>query len=196
MILLLALAVGAISVPLLGGSLSKLQSVRIRWPGAIAAALALQILIISVLPNSLPGAVARCLHLASYALAIAFLWANRRVPWLWLIAAGGICNLVAISANGGVMPASESALAAAGRVPRSGFVNSAYHPGAHLRFLGDVFDVPRSLPLANVFSVGDITVVVGAILLLHSVCGSRPTRMVPTLRWRHPTPVATGATEV
>jgi hypothetical protein len=93
------------------------------------------------------------------------------------------------------MPASKAALAAAGRMPRSGFVNSAYQPGAHLRFLGDVFDVPRSLPLANVFSIGDVTIVIGAILLLHSVCGSRPLRWAPTLRWRHPTPMTTGATE-
>lgn len=195
MILLLAVAIGAISIPMLGGSLSRLQSLRIRWPGAIAGALGLQILIISVLPTSLPTAAARGLHLVSYALAIAFLWVNRRVPWLWLIAAGGISNVVAIGANGGVMPASKTALAAAGRLPRSGFVNSSYHPGEHLRFLGDVFDVPHGLPLANVFSVGDATIVIGTILLLHTVCGSRPMRYAPTLPWRHPAPAPAGPAE-
>jgi len=57
--------------------------------------------------------------------------------------------------------------------------------------LEDVFDIPRSLPLANVFSVGDAAIVIGAVLLLHSVCGSRPMRFTPTIPWRHPTAMAT-----
>jgi len=40
-------------------------------------------------------------ELVSYALAVGFLVINRRVPWLWLVGLGGLCNLVAIGANAG-----------------------------------------------------------------------------------------------
>ncbi len=40
---------------------------------------------------------------------------NRHIPWLWLLGLGGLSNLAAIGANGGVMPASAVALGAAGR---------------------------------------------------------------------------------
>ena len=41
-----------------------------------------------------------------------------------------------------------------------------------LSFLGDVFAVPASFPVHNVFSVGDVCIVIGAFVLLHTVCGS------------------------
>jgi hypothetical protein len=67
------------------------------------------------------------------------------------------------------MPASRGALAAAGRAAEtSGFTNSTAVAHAHLAFLGDVFAVPTPLPLANVFSVGDVLLLVGAALLLHT----------------------------
>jgi hypothetical protein len=180
-ILVVAVALAALSVPVAGGSLLRLHSLRLRWPFAIAVSLWIQIMVITVLPSGLPAAASRGLHLVSYVLAAAFLAVNRRIPWLWLVSAGGLCNLVAIGANGGVMPASRAALATAGLLPRASsgtpaFSNSAYRPGQHLRFLGDVFSVPRGWPMANVFSIGDVLIVVGAFLLLHSLCGSRVAR--------------------
>ncbi len=175
MILVFMVAVAALSVLVCGGSLENLSRVKIKARGAIAAALALQILIISVIPKLVPGWPGSVLELVSYGLAVFFLIANRRVPWLWLVGLGGLSNLAAIGANGGVMPASPVALSAAGRVRHPGqFVNSTSLHSPHLAFLGDNFSVPRTWPLANVFSVGDIILAVGALLLLHSVCESRP----------------------
>ena len=65
-----------------------------------------------------------------------------------------------------------------------GFVNSGAMANPHLLFLGDVFATPASLPLYNVYSVGDITIVLGVLVLLHGVCRSR---LVPR-RWRTPVP--------
>jgi hypothetical protein len=45
-----------------------------------------------------------------------------------------------------------------------------------MAFLGDIFSTPRTWPLANVFSAGDVLLAVGAFLLLHSVCESRLAR--------------------
>jgi hypothetical protein len=122
----------------------------------------------------LPSFAAEALHLVSYALAVAFLVVNRRITGLWLVALGGALNLLAISANHGVMPASNAALARAGRqVVSERFSNSNAVPHARLAFLGDVFAVPKRFPLANVFSVGDVLLVVGIGVILHAATHQR-----------------------
>ncbi len=179
MILVFAVAVAALSVPLFGGSLSKLAALGIKGGWAIALALVLQVVIISVIPKQMLGWPGQTLELAAYVLAVVFLAINRRIPWLWLVGLGGLSNLVAIGANAGVMPASPVALRAAGRARHPGqFMNSTVLSHPHLAWLGDNFSVPRTLPLANVFSVGDVLLAVGALLLLHTVCGSAPARAV------------------
>jgi len=176
-ILVFAVAVAALSVPLFGGSLGRLATARIKGGWTIALALVLQVVIISVIPKQMLGWRGQTVELASYVLAVAFLVMNRRVPWLWLVGLGGLCNLVAIGANAGVMPASPVALRAAGGVRHPGqFTNSTVLSRPHLAWLGDNFSVPSSLPLANVFSVGDVLLAVGALLLLHSLCASAPAR--------------------
>jgi hypothetical protein len=47
------------------------------------------------------------------------------------------------------------------------------HP--RLSFLGDIFAVPRELPFANVFSIGDVLIAAGAIVVIHALC--RPSRL-------------------
>lgn len=75
------------------------------------------------------------------------------------------------TANGGTLPADADALARAGIEPEPGdFVNSGVVDGANLWFLGDVFAWPQPMPLANVFSVGDVLVVAGAVWGVHRVC--------------------------
>jgi hypothetical protein len=54
-----------------------------------------------------------------------------------------------------------------------GFVNSGVVEHPKLLFLGDVFATPRSWPMANVYSVGDFTILLGVVVLLHRVSGSR-----------------------
>jgi hypothetical protein len=167
-ILIAGFVIIVLSAPLAGRKLGALSQLQLRWMPLVAAALILQTVVISVLPDWLPGPVASGLHLASYGMAGAFLFVNRRVPWLWLIGLGGMANLAAISANGGVMPASSKALVAAGRATHvSHFSNSTAVAHAHLAFLGDVFAWPKPLPLANVFSVGDMLLLVGVAMLIH-----------------------------
>jgi hypothetical protein len=96
-----------------------------------------------------------------------------------LVALGAALNLLAITANGGVMPASAEALAAAGLpAAEPGFESSAALADPRLAFLGDVFAIPASWPLSNVFSVGDVCIGAGLTWGLHRICGSR---LVP--RW-------------
>jgi hypothetical protein len=165
-----------LTVPLAGGRLARLAEHRFRRPWALAAALAVQILVISVIPDG-NGTLLAAGHLASYAFAIVFLVANRSIPGLWVIGLGTGMNLATIAANGGVMPATRSALVAAGQLYQGGdFVNSGVLEDPKLLLLGDVFALPQPWPLANVFSAGDVCIVVGAALVLHQLCRSRLAR--------------------
>ena len=161
------------SVPLARGRLGALADVRFRAAWLALVAIAGQILIISLLPQG-DVWLHHAVHLATYGLIAAFLWANRHIAYLWLAALGGALNLAAITVNGGVMPADPDALAAAGVHQQAGdFANSTAVAHPHLSFLGDVFAVPASWPVSNVFSVGDVILVVAALLALHCLCGSR-----------------------
>jgi hypothetical protein len=76
-----------------------------------------------------------------------------------------------------VMPASPTALRTAGiHQVAAEFANSAPRANAHLAFLGDVLAVPDPLPFHNVFSVGDVLIVLGAGAILHVASDSRLTR--------------------
>lgn len=171
MILPVSVLLLIISVPLTGGRLSRLAHVQIRWVSSILAALALQIWVTTIPTDPTLGSV---VHFVSYALGIWFIWANRKVPGLVITSSGGGMNLAAIGANGGVMPASPEALELAGMTHvGEHFVNSGAVEGARLAWLGDVFAIPASWPLSNVFSVGDVVLVVGVGVMLHRMSRQR-----------------------
>jgi hypothetical protein len=169
------------SVPLTGGRISALATFRPRLLWLVFAAIGLQIGIITLFPGS--GQTYIGLHLGSYALLLAFLMSNRKLPGLWIIGLGTVMNFVAIASNGGVMPATAGALKIAGRIiDPSQFANSALLANPRFAFLGDVFALPAGFPFANVFSAGDVCIVLGALLTLHQVCGTRFFPPHPTLR--------------
>jgi hypothetical protein len=169
----LAFALCIATVPLAGGRLGALADVRLRAGWLLLAALAIQIVIISIVPGWSEN-VHNVAHLVSYGLLAGFLFANRRLPYMWLIALGGGLNLMAIAANGGVMPADPDALARAGLSSRgTEFSNSTALEDPRLLFLGDILAVPASWPASNVFSVGDVVIVLGAFMAVHALSGSR-----------------------
>lgn len=173
MLLVGVVLISALTVPVFGGRLTALADVRFRAIWAVAAALGIQVAIVSIAPGGTQWIHASA-HVASYFLAGWFLIANRRVAGLWLVAVGGGLNLLAISANGGVMPILPSAAATAGlAVGGTSFQNSSVLAAPNLSFLGDIFALPSSFPLHNVFSVGDICIGLGVAVALHRTCGSR-----------------------
>ena len=170
MLILAATALAMLLVPLLGGRLSRLSTLGVRHGRLVAGALALQVLVISIVPGW-PRPLLVALHGASYVLAAAFVWVNRRLPGLVLIAAGGALNALAIAVNGGQMPASAEAVVRAGLpVETEGFVNSGVVSDPRLTFLGDVFASPAWLPLRNVYSPGDLLILAGAVWAVHRTC--------------------------
>ena len=173
MIIGLAYVLVLLSVPLARGRLTALADLPLRRPGLALAAIVIQIVVISILPTG-DHTIHTTLHLASYGLLGAFAFANRRIVGVPIIAVGGLSNFIAIAANGGVMPTAPSAaksLAVTGSSDE--FLNSRVLEHPRLQYLGDVFPTPASLPLHNVFSVGDIILLFGVFVLVHSACGSK-----------------------
>lgn len=177
-IVLACLFVFCVEAAFLRQRISKLLRIRFRAFFLVWVALVDQILVISVLPSK-PHFVLDVANLLSYAAAGAFVLVNRRIPGLLILGAGGALNLLAIVSNGGTMPASAGALNASGWKPAPGhFVNSGIVAHPKLAFLGDIFATPRWLPAHDVFSIGDVLVVLAVAWMIYriSVSESAPVR--------------------
>jgi hypothetical protein len=192
MIIAVAGLLALLSPALTGGHLARLSELHLSSRRLILAAFLLQVLIIDIIPGANPTWL-RTAHVLSYLLAGGFVLANRAIPGLGIASLGVASNAIAITINGGTLPASPLALRAAGiTAPTTGFVNSGALVNPHLAWLGDVFDVPRGLPLANVFSIGDLIIVLGVCWGAHRICGSR---LVPTWQPARPPSMREGLTD-
>jgi uncharacterized protein DUF5317 len=179
MFLLAFLLLSVVAVPLTGGRLTALTEVRVRHLWLVPVAIVTQVGIITVWPGG-SHAWHVAVHLLTYALAGLFLWCNRRLPGATLLGLGFLANTLVIVLNGGVMPASASAQRLAGIELEAGrFENSVAVAGARLGFLGDVFAIPHPIPLANVFSIGDVLLGLGAAVFLIRWCRAGSTVAPP-----------------
>jgi len=172
-LVLVAAVLAALTAVVLGGRPSRLLQVRLRASWLPALALGLQLVILQVV-EAWPRPLLTTIHVATYVMAAVFIWLNRAIPGLLLVAAGTVSNGLTIAVNGGTLPARASALAAAhiDKDPAL-FLNSGVVAHPRLAVLGDVFAWPAPLPFANVFSVGDILIVVGVAYGAHRITGSR-----------------------
>jgi hypothetical protein len=127
-------------------------------------------------------AVQRVLFLLSHLLLLAFVWRNRRLPGVVVAGLGIAINLIVIIANGGFMPISPETLAwlSPGIDPHllpigSHLGNSKdiiLTPGqTRLWALSDVLALPPPFPWPAAFSLGDLVIAAGIVLLLQ---GSNP----------------------
>jgi hypothetical protein len=170
MLLLYAIIAGLVLGRLDGGRLSALAEVHFRWWGLALGGLAFQLLLFSGPLADRVGAAGPALYMASTLAVFAAMLRNRQLPGFGILALGACLNLVAIAANGGYMPSSPDAwvqLNGVAQLPITGYTNAAL-AGAHtlLPFLGDIFVLPRPLPFATVFSIGDVLIGVGAATFL------------------------------
>lgn len=182
MLVLVLCILAMLSPKLFGGSMTRLAHVRFRGIWILLVALVAQILIIEIFAGA-DRTLLEAVHMATYAAAGLFVALNWRVPGLLVIAAGGAMNGITIALNGGQLPAAAPALKMAGiDVDKGEFINSGYVEDPVLPLLGDIFVWPQPFPLANVFSVGDVLVVVGVFYGANKIAGSR---LVKTA-WRRP----------
>lgn len=171
---LLAVGVGLA----LGGRLGALAELDLRAPWLFLAAVALQLVAFPVafLPWRTDETLASVLWVASYGLLVVAAVLNRRITGVPVVAVGMALNLVAILANRGSMPVTHEAMRDAGRSDAVQ-ANSTAMSDPNLPWLVDRWAAPDWIPLANVFSVGDVVIAVGAFVLVLAAMGMRPPRL-------------------
>jgi Family of unknown function (DUF5317) len=175
MILIVLALLCVLTVPLSGGHLARLADLRLRGLWLPVLALLVQVVITEIARGG-SETLHRELHILSYVMLAGFLWANRRLPGLRIVALGAMLNTLAIVANRGVMPASATAERLSGLHLPPGFDNSAHLGHALLPFLGDI--IPWPGPLPNVLSIGDLIIFAGTIVLLHRACRRDAPRLI------------------
>ncbi len=154
----------------LGGHLDSLINVRLRFAALMFVAVGLRYGTQFAIASGIGLADTLRLPLLAGAFLIlgTGLWLNRRHPGLSLVAAGVAANGIAIIANGGWMPVSLPALAAAGFSPAdlSPTFNVALPNDLSLDFLlragplGDIVPIPLPV-LGNLVSLGDLFIAIG-----------------------------------
>jgi hypothetical protein len=160
--LLLALVVGFV----LEGSKAGLGRLRFRLAWLAMVGLGCQVLLFSTPLGDALGDLAPVAYIGSTAAALVSVLVNIRLPGLALVAAGAASNLLAIVANGGYMPTTPEALAAIGHRLGTAYSNSSTGTGVAFAPLTDIFALPRQLPMANVFSIGDVLIGAGVFVLV------------------------------
>jgi hypothetical protein len=175
--ILYAVLVGLVIGLLSGGSTSRLGDLRFAWAPLIAVGMAIQVMLFSTPLGDALGPAAPVVYISSNLAVLAAVWRNLAIPGLLLVLLGGASNLIAIVANGGYMPVSPDALAAMGRLPREGYSNSRLVEGVVLGPLTDLFAMPTWVPAANVFSVGDVLIGVGAAIAIVAAMHGRGPRV-------------------
>ena len=184
MSLLSAIPVGVLAGFLLGGRLSNLERLRLRWWALVVSALAIQVAIFTALVP-LPSRAIPFLYLLSNSLACAWLMRNIRVGGVPCIGVGSLSNLAAITLNGGRMPVDRALLVrsrgaafaqavAAGQTPTNSVIADAH---TRLIWLTDQFLLPPPFPFPVVFSAGDVLIAIGVAWLI--TAGMRRRELAP-----------------
>ena len=166
MIFAAAIPVGIVAGFLLGGRLEGLSALRFRWAPLAVGGLLAQIGLFSDLAAGLNAGMVALLYVATTAAVFVALLRNVRLTGLPIVAVGALSNLAAIVANGGIMPADAGALIVAGLEPGTGPTNSAVLADPALQPLTDIFAIPATIPLANVFSIGDVLIALGLVIAI------------------------------
>jgi hypothetical protein len=120
------------------------------------------------------------IHIATLLMTMFVMAKNFHIPGMPVVLLGALLNAIVIIANGGFMPSPESALEDAGLLENAQSGNrvlsnsTVADDDTRLRFLGDVISVPEGIPLANVYSIGDLVLAVGVGIAIVTVMHRRP----------------------
>jgi hypothetical protein len=120
----------------------------------------------------------------TYTGVVVFVLVNRRLPGASLLAMGACLNLAVMIANGGYMPVTLAALERSGHLDRRVIRDDGVYvtgskdvvlPESEIRlgFLADSLSLPRPIPLAASFSLGDLFIAGGASAFVYTAI-SRP----------------------
>ena len=165
MFILYAVVAGLVIGLLTGGSAARLGDLRFRWAPLIALGMAGQVLLFSTPLGDALGPAAPVVYVASNVAVLAAVWRNLAIPGLPLVLARrrreprrdrGQRRLHA------GQPATRSSRS--GAAPHEGYSNSRLVDDVVLGPLTDLFAMPAWVPMANIFSIGDVLIGVGAAI--------------------------------
>lgn len=180
MFLLPSILLGILFALLVGGRPGRVLELELRHAWCVPTALGIQLALFSFFGGSfVPAELGTAVHISSYGFLAFFATANAGTKVLLPLFAGMAANALAIAANGGKMPVSPEAARAAGI--DVGVHSNVQLGGERLTFLGDVFALPHQMPFANVFSVGDLLIGVGMMVLIVAISlGGGERSLVPS----------------
>lgn len=206
MILLIAIIIGVTIGVASGGSLAGFRTARLRYLPVLFGLILVQAVIFSSIAgrSAFIHRVGPWIHVATLLGTLWVMSRNTHIPGMKVIMVGAALNILVIVANGGFMPSRESTLAAAGRTEmaqpstdaagqRPIFSNSTvaandarliWDRNNPLLILGDMFAVPKGWPLANVFSIGDVLIAIGASIAIVRVMHAAPPEDDPARQLR------------
>ena len=180
MILALAVVVGLIAsfVRHRGQTAGQLAAVPLRSAWMALLAVVLQIPLLRAPFGTLEQVgTQQVLFLLSHLLLLAFVWRNRHLAGIWIVGLGVTCNLLVIVANGGFMPVTPETLVQI----NPGSDLSQWPTGFHYGYSKDVILVreetvlwalsdrlvlPPPFPWPTAFSLGDLLIAAGIMVLL------------------------------
>jgi hypothetical protein len=180
MILSLAVVLGLIASVIRHRSetASQIASISLRSPWLALIALVLQVpLLWAPFGPTQEVTASKAAFLFSHLLLLTFVWLNRRVLGIRIVGIGVLCNLLVILTNGGLMPITPQTLVRINpwsaldqwtlgfHYGRSKDVILLQHETA-LWALSDILVLPPPFPWPTAFSLGDLLIAGGIILML------------------------------
>jgi len=179
MILIWAVVLGLLAALVRYGkhAFSHLASIPLRYVWLILLAVVLQIPLLRSPTGPLQiFRIQQALFLASFLLLLLFVWLNRHLFSVMVIGTGILLNLIVILSNGGYMPISPQTLTRIN--PDSQLeeweVNTHYEyskdailepDNTQLKLFSDIFIIPVPIPVRAAFSIGDLIIAIGIVLL-------------------------------
>jgi hypothetical protein len=183
MVLLWPALLGLLVGLLRGGSIANLAQLKLRGTWLILVALLIQLALFPTgLFEPLIQSYQEYWHLASYACLLGFAGLNWREKAMWPMTLGLLLNFLAIAVNQGHMPVSLDAVEASGAhktlqaLRETGIHGNVMRMCAqpelencratYLNFLGDIFYLPKWIPMSRPFSLGDLLLGLGLLYFL------------------------------
>lgn len=187
MILALAVALGLI-VSLIryrSRAFHQIAAIPLRWAWLAVLALVLQWPLLQARAGPVQSVmVQQALFLLSYGLLLVFAWFNRQLLGILIVGLGVMSNLLVILVNSGFMPITPETLVQI----NPGTIAEQWRTGTHYGYskdiilpreqvklwaLSDILVIPRPFPRPTAFSLGDLLIAIGIIVLLQGL-GARP----------------------
>ena len=166
MFILYGVLIGLLLGIVMGGRPAGLAALRIDYGWLMIVGLIVQIVLFSPFGAERVGDLGPPIYVGSTVVVAGAILANLRTAGMGVVGLGAVSNLAAIIANGGYMPADPGAMAALGASEPTTYSNSAVVHDPALWPLTDIFAMPVWMPWSNVFSIGDVIIVVGVVIVI------------------------------